>query len=574
MNTYDQIITQELPGYVMDEASRVFVRPGSQGIGYRDGGEDALLQIIQSVNDRSTLSSELVKHMKDWPSEYHFSRKRHLLLRPFEIKRGDRVLELGSGCGSITRYLAEIGAEVTAVEGELARAAVAAKRCEGFDNVRFVTDNFLSLDLTEKFDWVLMIGVLEYSQKYATSQDRPREYLDIAHRHMKPNGTLVIAIENKLGLKYLNGAGEDHNGKRFYGPQDLYGDNDITTWGRTELQDMLTAAGFSQNKFFAAFPDYKLPKIILSEDIDQNRNFRAEELLHYSKSLDYRGKNERIFDESLVMSSLRKNGMMIDMANSFLIACRLDEIQDGFDTNVLAHYFSVDRQPHLCTHTRFLNGVNGQITVIKKPLLTNSNISTSQIFVTTEEGELLQLTQFEEKAASNYHSGRLMGLNITKALKKGDTESLKLLLQTWAAFLIHSFEITCRRSGMRLTMQDLAGRDLSSVMIEGAAIDCGPQNIIMGDHIHAFDLEWQSDKPVPLVWVLNRNAKHIVRQRHSSKPMIQVTDIVGFIADMLDMTATTEDLAEADHLERQFQQGVALVEPSNLTALTDAFDQP
>ncbi len=56
--------------------------------------------------------------------------------------------------------------------------------------------------------------------------------------------------------------------------------------------------------------------------------------------------------------------------------------------------------------------------------------------------------------------------------------------------------------------------------------------------------------------------------------MIQVTDIVGFIADMLDMTATTEDLAEADHLERQFQQGVALVEPSNLTALTDAFDQP
>ncbi|MEO0318046.1 MAG: hypothetical protein RL404_1723 [Pseudomonadota bacterium] len=574
MNTSELTTAAELPGYVMDDASGVFVRPGSQGIGYRDGGEDALLKIIQSVSDRSTLSSELVRHMNDWPSEYHFSRKRHLVLRPFEIKRGDRVLELGSGCGSITRHLAEIGAEVTAVEGELARAAVAAKRCEGFDNVRFVADNFLALDLPEKFDWVLMIGVFEYSQKYGTSADRQREYLDIARRHLKPNGTLVIAIENKLGLKYLNGAGEDHNGKRFYGPQDLYGDNDITTWGRVELQDMLAAAGFAQTKFFAAFPDYKLPKIIFSEDIDQHRHFRAEELLHYTKSLDYRGKNERIFDESLVMASLRKNGMMVDMANSFLIACRLDELQDGFDPNVLAHYFSVDRQRHLCTHTRFMSGVNGQITVIKKPIDADQPTLAAPMFVTTESGDLLQLTQFEDKAASDYYPGRLMGFDISKALKKGDAEQLKTLLKTWAAFLVHSFQITCRHTGQRLTMADLEGRRLASVMIEGAAIDCGPQNIILGERIHAFDLEWQSDQPVPLAWVLNRNAKHAVRLRHSNKQVIQVTDIVGFIAEMLGVTAMTEDIAEANYLEKQFQSGVALVEPSNITPLTEALDLP
>ena len=563
-----------LPGYMMDDASGVFTRPGSQGIGYRDGGEDNLLNIIQSVADRSTLSSELVRHMNDWPSEYHFSRKRHLVLRPFEIKPGDRVLELGSGCGSITRYLAEIGADVTSVEGELSRAAVAAQRCEGFDNVRFVADNFLSLDLPEKFDWVLMIGVFEYSQKYGTAADRQREYLDIARRHLKPNGTLVIAIENKLGLKYLNGAGEDHNGKRFYGPQDLYGDNDITTWGRVELQDMLSAAGFGQSKFFAAFPDYKLPKMIFSEDIDQHRHFRAEELLHYIKSLDYRGKNERVFDESLVMASLRKNGMMVDMANSFIIACRLDDLQDGFDPNVLVHYFSVDRQRHLCTHTRFMSGVAGQITVIKKPMDGEQAVAASPIFVTTEDGDLLQVSQHEEKAASDYFPGRLMGFDITKALKRGDSEQLKALMKTWAAFLIHSFTITCRHTGQRLTMEELQGRRLASVMIEGAALDCGPQNIVMGERIHAFDLEWQSDKPVPLAWVLNRNAKHAVRLRHSNKQLIQVTDIVGFIAEMLGVTAMMDDIDEANHLEKQFQSGVALTEPSNITPLTEALDLP
>ena len=565
-------INNELPGYALDDASGVFIRPGCKGIGYRDGGEDKLLRIIQSVEDRSTLSGELVGHMQDWPSEYHFSRKRHLLLRPFEIKPGDRVLELGSGCGSITRYLAEIGAEVTSVEGELSRASVAVKRCEGFDNVRFVADNFLSLELPEKFDWVLMIGVLEYSQKYASSTDRQREYLDIARSHLKPNGTLVIAIENKLGLKYLNGAGEDHNGKRFYGPQDLYGDNDITTWGRAELQDMLTGAGFAQTKFFAAFPDYKLPKMIFSEDIDQHRHFRVEELMHYSKSLDYRGKNERVFDESLVMASLRKNGMTLDMAKSFLIACRLDELQDGYDANVLAHYFSVDRKRHLCTHTRFMSGVAGQITVIKKTLEAEHAAPRLPIFVTTEEGDLLQVTQCDENVASEYFPGRLMGFDMTKALKKGDAEQLKSLIQTWAEFLVHSFIITCRQTGQRLAIPELRGRRLASVMIEGAALDCGPQNIVIGERINAFDLEWQSDRPLPLAWVLNRNAKHMVRLRHSNKQLIQVNDIVSFIANMLGMETVTKDIDEANNLEKQFQSGVALVEPSNITPLTEALN--
>ena len=84
-------------------------------------------------------------YMKDWPSEYHLSRKRHLIVRPLDIKPGDKVLELGCGCGAVTRYLLEIGANVTAVEGEISRATVAAKRCEGFSNVRFFVDDFLDI---------------------------------------------------------------------------------------------------------------------------------------------------------------------------------------------------------------------------------------------------------------------------------------------------------------------------------------------------------------------------------------------------------------------------------------------
>jgi SAM-dependent methyltransferase len=558
--------------YVFDETIGVHLRPGSAGIGYRDGVEYNLEKIATIVNDRSTFSAEFIDHMTDWPSEYHFSRKRHLVLRPFDIKKGDRVLELGSGCGSITRYLAEIGAEVTAVEGEKARASVAAKRCQGFSNVRFFVDNFLSLNLEEKFDWVLMIGVFEYSQKYAKSDDRQREYLDIARRHLDTDGTLIIAIENKLGIKYLNGAGEDHNGKRFYGPQDLYSDNDITTWGRTEIREKLSAAGFRDSKFFAAFPDYKLPKVIFSEDIDDQRQFRAEELLHYVKSLDYRGKNERIFDESMVLASLRKNGLMVDLANSFVIACSLRELSDTHDPSVLAHYFSVDRKKTHCTETKFLCSVNGKISVIKNSIDRSVNAPEAPIFVTSEAGDLIQFSQYKERSASQYFDGQLMGFEISKALKKEDVDRFKLLINTWAAFLIHSFKFHCRDTGIELNQADLNGRLLSTILVDGAALDCGPHNIILGESITAFDLEWHSDTPIPLSWVLHRNAKLALRPGHTSKQLVKIEDLIGFIAQNLGAIAMTSDIEEAILLEKQFQAGAALVEPSGKKSLTDAID--
>lgn len=565
-------LARGIQGYVYDDTIGVHLRPGSAGIGYRDGVEHNLEKIATIVNDRSTFSDEFIGHMTDWPSEYHFSRKRHLVLRPFDIKKGDRVLELGSGCGSITRYLAEIGAEVTAVEGEKARASVAAKRCQGFSNVRFIVDNFLSLKLEEKFDWVLMVGVFEYSQKYAKSDDRQREYLDIARRHLGTDGTLIIAIENKLGIKYLNGAGEDHNGKRFYGPQDLYSDNDITTWGRTEIREKLAAAGFHHSKFFAAFPDYKLPKVLFSEDIDDQRQFRAEELLHYVKSLDYRGKNERIFDESMVLASLRKNGLMVDLANSFVIACSLQDLGDTYDPSVLAHYFSVDRKKSLCTETKFLSSVNGKISVIKNSIDRSTTGAEASIFVTSEAGDLIRFTQYKEKSASQYFDGHLMGFEISKALKKEDVERLKLLLNTWVAFLIHSFKFYCRDTGSELTQADLNGRPLSSIQVDGVALDCGPHNIILGESITAFDLEWHSDRPIPLAWVLHRNAKLALRPGHSSRQLVKIEDLIGFIAQNLGAIAMTSDIEEAIHLEKQFQAGAALVEPSGKKSLTDAID--
>src|ERR1035438_8616195 len=105
-----------LMNYFWDEQSHLFRHSNGQDFAYSDGKEveDRLLTLVSNAADRSTFSAELLEAITDWPSEYHLSRARHCLVRPLGIRPGDRVLELGCGCGDITRSFGENGGTVGA----------------------------------------------------------------------------------------------------------------------------------------------------------------------------------------------------------------------------------------------------------------------------------------------------------------------------------------------------------------------------------------------------------------------------------------------------------------------------
>ena len=57
---------------------------------------------------------------------------------------GGDVLEIGAGCGAITRYLGECGGNILALEGTPRRAAIASARTRGLDNVTVLSEKFES----------------------------------------------------------------------------------------------------------------------------------------------------------------------------------------------------------------------------------------------------------------------------------------------------------------------------------------------------------------------------------------------------------------------------------------------
>src|SRR5271157_35572 len=357
--------------YIWDDQYGLFRRESGRTIAYSDGEnvEFRLESIIRSASDRSFSSTALARQIVDWPSEYHLSRLRHCLLRPLNIERGDKVLEIGCGCGALTRYLGEIGAETVGLEGSPVRARIASMRCSDLPNVRVYLDNLLDLDIAGSFDWVLMVGVLEYAPVYAASTNPLNEYLERASKYLTLSGKLVIAIENKLGLKYWNGCCEDHLGKRYVGVEGLYRAGQPVTLGRRELSELLKGAGFEHPRFYYPYPDYKLPSVILTESGLTCKDFDVADLLARAHARDYTGMQYRNFDDALVFDQLAKNGLLGELSNSFLTVAGLGS-DVAEDEPILAMAFSADRIPEFATITT-IRRIDGDMRVSKEAMFPN-----------------------------------------------------------------------------------------------------------------------------------------------------------------------------------------------------------
>jgi SAM-dependent methyltransferase len=303
-------------------ATNLFGDPSSDKLLYSDGTreEESLLNTVRSVDDLSSLSWQLQDAANSWPGRYHFSVHRGAVVRCLPFAPSHRVLELGAGCGAITRALGERFQRVDAIEGSLTRARICAKRCEDLSNVQVFATDIAKLGPAPEYDLVFLIGVLEWSQGFIRGSNPFHRCLQIASRALKDGGSLVVAIENQFGLKYFLGAGEDHCGVPMEG---LHGYPTLAkakTFSRLGLAELLKEAGFQVVRFLYPFPDYKLARVILT---DEAVDLKSESVAYWASRHnfeDYQKTSRYIHGNQILMATeIAKAGLLNELSNSFLV---------------------------------------------------------------------------------------------------------------------------------------------------------------------------------------------------------------------------------------------------------------
>ena len=311
--------------------SGVFDSGLSKIFNYTDGAEieQKLNSILSTVKDLSSNSAELEKNISDWPTEYHLSSTRANLLRGLDLSRITRVLELGCGCGSISRYIGEQeGIQLDAIEGSAIRASLAAKRCQDLPNVTISTGNFNQFEFPENYyDLVLYVGVTEYAGRFSereTDQEALQDLLALAKRSSKGDGVVLVAIENRTGLKYMMGASEDHYGIPYIGIDGYQNSTGIRTYTKEEWLAEISKAGYKFNRFVYPFPDYKVPTLMLHESCIANP-VKVKQALNKIKSRDYCVDFDLGDSEKWLWNTIIEVEAIDKFSNSFMLLLSNDE---------------------------------------------------------------------------------------------------------------------------------------------------------------------------------------------------------------------------------------------------------
>lgn len=513
----------KLSEFIRDSESGVWSAGHQNHFGYSDGDatEQKIGHIVANASNVDVFSAELIEKIDDWASEYHFSPRRANLMRWLDgLDSTVKVLELGCGCGAITKALAEAGCQIDAVEGSPRRASIAAQRVRSHDGVKVFHSNFQDIEFEPLYDIVTLIGVLEYSPVYLNAEDPFVAGLKMAAGALKPGGMLVFAIENKVGLKYLAGLSEDHCAIPYYGVEGRYDAHEATTYGKRQLRKRLQQAGFKYIDFYYPYPDYKMPEVILSEQAINHEGFNAGDLIGHLESRDYFNAGQAQFSLQLAWETLSSEGLLGELANSFLICARLDNGEKFVRPDLLAQKFTDNRAPAYNCITEFVDQGDLGIEVVKKPL--------EQATRRDEYRNAIRQVMTRER----YVSGQNLGAQIKRAFAKGQRPRAFRLLGLW--------------------LQTLRERAVDA-LLPADWLDAIPANWIIDDEgsCHLIDREWHYREPLPLDLVIFRSLVVLAIDLAAVLPAPNVEARIIELCEQLDIEYSEEWMSRANRLNLQ-----------------------
>ena len=470
---------------------------------YSDGDiEDEILYIVKTKTD----FSDILFNENRWPILYHLSPIRRNLMKWYDFNNNARLLEIGAGCGALTGLFCEKVKGVVAVELSKKRAEVIATWHRDKSNLEIIVGNLNDISFKEKFDYVTLIGVLEYSGKFTDSSDPYYDFLKQVKRYLKPDGTLILAIENKFGLKYWAGAKEDHSGNYFESIENFLNDDSIRTFGKTELEDLLKLAGFTNTNFYYPVPDYKLPEQIFSDD------FLPDIGQIKGVSPNYDGERMVLFNEARVCDNIIINKEFPFFANSFLVFCN----NTGDRSKIIYSKFNSVRMPKFQIETS-ISKENDKLKVLKKPITLEAKghidkiYDNYQLFKNYYKNINMAGAQLENgNIILEFVEGKTLERLLIDAILKKDLLEFYILLDRYVDFIMNlsmsvNDDLGEKEDFFRMFGDFQGSGDMNHM--RPANVDLNFDNIVLNEDntFKIFDYEWIFNLDIPVNYIIFRS---------------------------------------------------------------------
>ncbi|MCM1174348.1 MAG: class I SAM-dependent methyltransferase [Blautia sp.] len=396
---------------------------------YSDGDiENTIMNIVKNGENYAKYAGS----ENYYPIMYHLSSERENILNWYPFKQTDKILEVGSGCGALTELFCQRAKSVTSIELSKRRAEINYERHKSYDNLEIIVGNFNEIELTQKYDYVILTGVFEYAISFTDSDDPYVSFLNNLKKYLTDNGRILISIENRLGIKYFTGAMEDHVNEYYLGLNNYPNNNTVRTFTKTELEEIFKRCSINVWKFYYPYPDYKFPTEIFSDSNINSGN--------YGKVYrNYQKERVELINEIEMIQTFKKEEIMDVFSNSFLVELATGNLNL---TDIVYVKANNTRRKEFCISTKILLE-EGEYKVEKAALSENALSHINQIYKNQEMSLPSGFTYLKGELYNGvvkypYLQTENMDVFLAKMMTSGKKETIKKKIDMICASILDS----------------------------------------------------------------------------------------------------------------------------------------
>lgn len=181
-------------------------------------------------------------------------------------------------------------------------------------NIKVESKQINNLNINEKYDYITLIGTYEYAPTIFNNDKPYSSFLKMLKEHLNKDGKIILAVDNRLGIKYFAGAKNKHYNKLLKVVESEIRKEKPNLLLKTEIEKFIKEADFKNYKFYYPLPDYTNTATIFTDEFLPKSN--------YSKivyPVNYNEESMIIFNEINVMKQICDTNKFVDFTNSYLV---------------------------------------------------------------------------------------------------------------------------------------------------------------------------------------------------------------------------------------------------------------
>ena len=308
----------------------------------------------------------IIQRNNDWDITDALSPIRLNCIEWIPFGSNDRVLEIGSVYGNTTEFLAGRVGEIHCLEASMEKSRLTASRISDHSNAAvllgYIDD--LAEKREEKYDYIVLVGTFShigeyFSDVYDNEKNLQLKALEMLASMLSDKGRIVIAEDNRLGLKYWSG-------NKLNTSDDFFAvlNGDFSSSGvlltKKELNELFERAGFKNVRYFYPYPDYKYTSAVYSDSYLP----KVGEL--NNDTYNWEPVCSDLFSESKVFDSIINEGLFDRFSNSYVVLLSKEKGSLN-DINTVYVKYSNDRSANYKIKTEIKENEKKEKTVYKLP---------------------------------------------------------------------------------------------------------------------------------------------------------------------------------------------------------------